>query len=87
VGAGHGVGTRGSRCVGMETRHVQLAGGTGGVAWRARLMMGAEGISPLSVRDPVPCSLPFLDEQREQEVAMMGGVYRSAKQGRGAATT
>jgi hypothetical protein len=75
AGAGHGVGTHGSRCMGMEVRRVQLADGTSGVAWRARLAMGVEGISSLSVRDPVPYSLPFLDEQREQEVVMTGRVY------------
>jgi hypothetical protein len=57
VAVGHGVGTRGSRCVGAEVRRVQPAGGTGEAAWRARLAVGAEGISPRSVRDPIPCSL------------------------------
>jgi hypothetical protein len=58
VAMGHGVGARGSWCVGAEARRVQPTGGTGEAAWRARLAVGAEGISPRSMRDPVPCSLP-----------------------------
>jgi hypothetical protein len=58
-GWGCGVGAHVSWCVGAEARCVQLTGGAGGVAWRAWLSVGAEGISPHSVRDLVHFSLPF----------------------------
>jgi hypothetical protein len=67
---GHGVSAHGSRCVGAEARHVQPAGGTGEAAWRAQLAVGAEGISPRSVRDPVPCSLPVRANRGSERLGM-----------------